>query len=50
MPPAPAALPVPPLPGDKVDLLARLTDGLDAPGPWGLSGYAARPAAAEPQA
>ena len=58
MPPAPAALPVPPLPGDKVDLLARLTDGLDAPGLWWLSGYAAglaarpgaRPAAAEPQA
>ncbi|HEU0151810.1 MAG TPA: assimilatory sulfite reductase (NADPH) flavoprotein subunit [Arenimonas sp.] len=41
MPPAPAALPVPPLPGDKVDLLARLTDGLDAPGLWWLSGYAA---------
>ena len=58
MPPAPAALPVPPLPGDKVDLLARLTEGLDAPGLWWLSGYAAglaarpgaRPAAAEPQA
>ena len=30
MPPAPAALPVPPLPEDKVDLLARLTEGLDA--------------------
>jgi len=41
MPPAPAALPVPPLPGDKVDLLARLTEGLDAPGLWWLSGYAA---------
>lgn len=58
MPPAPAALPVPPLPGDKVDLLARLTDGLDAPGLWWLSGYAAglaarpgdRPAAAVPAA
>ena len=58
MPPAPAALPVPPLPGDKVDLLARLTEGLDAPGLWWLSGYAAglaarpgaRSAAAEPQA
>ncbi len=54
MPPAPATLPVPPLPEDKVDLLARLTDGLDAPGLWWLSGYAAglaarpgaRPAAA----
>ena len=58
MPPALAALPVPPLPGDKVDLLARLTDGLDAPGLWWLSGYAAGlaarpgagPAAAAPQA
>ena len=54
MPPATATLPVPPLPEDKVDLLARLTDGLDAPGLWWLSGYAAglaarpgaRPAAA----
>lgn len=54
MPPAPSTLPVPPLPEDKVDLLARLTDGLDAPGLWWLSGYAAglaarpgaRPAAA----
>ncbi len=54
MPPAPATLPAPPLPEDKVDLLARLTDGLDAPGLWWLSGYAAglaarpgaRPAAA----
>ena len=54
MPPAPATLPVPPLPEDKVDLLARLTEGLDAPGLWWLSGYAAglaarpgaRPAAA----
>ena len=54
MPPAAAHLPVPPLPEDKVDLLARLTDGLDAPGLWWLSGYAAglaarpgaRPAAA----
>lgn len=54
MPPAAATLPVPPLPEDKVDLLARLTDGLDAPGLWWLSGYAAglaarpgaRPAAA----
>ncbi len=59
MPPAAATLPVPPLPEDKVDLLARLTDGLDAPGLWWLSGYAAglaarpgaRPAAAaEPAA
>ena len=41
MPPAPASLPVPPLPEDKVDLLARLTDGLDAPGLWWVSGYAA---------
>jgi sulfite reductase (NADPH) flavoprotein alpha-component len=42
MPPAaPAALPAPPLPEDKVDLLARLTEGLDAPGLWWLSGYAA---------
>jgi sulfite reductase (NADPH) flavoprotein alpha-component len=41
MPPAAAPLPVPPLPEDKVDLLARLTDGLDAPGLWWLSGYAA---------
>ncbi len=41
MPPAAATLPVPPLPEDKVDLLARLTDGLDAPGLWWLSGYAA---------
>jgi sulfite reductase (NADPH) flavoprotein alpha-component len=54
MPPASATLPVPPLPEDKVDLLARLTEGLDAPGLWWLSGYAAglaarpgaRPAAA----
>ncbi|MFY2763375.1 assimilatory sulfite reductase (NADPH) flavoprotein subunit [Arenimonas sp. MALMAid1274] len=58
MPAAPVALPVPPLPEDKVDLLARLTEGLDAPGLWWLSGYAAglaarpgvRPAAAEPAA
>ena len=54
MPPAVATLPVPPLPEEKVDLLARLTEGLDAPGLWWLSGYAAglaarpgaRPAAA----
>ncbi|MBW8367003.1 MAG: sulfite reductase flavoprotein subunit alpha, partial [Arenimonas sp.] len=54
MPPVVASLPVPPLPQDRVDLLARLTDGLDAPGLWWLSGYAAglaarpgmRPAAA----
>lgn len=54
MPPAVATLPVPPLPEDKVDLLARLTEGLDASGLWWLSGYAAglaarpgaRPAAA----
>lgn len=42
-------LPLSPLPEDKVDLLARLTEGLDAPGLWWLSGYAAglagRPAA-----
>ena len=30
-----------PLSTDKVDLLARLTDGLDASGLWWLSGYAA---------
>ncbi len=41
MSPALSALPVPPLPEDKVDLLARLTEGLDAPGLWWLSGYAA---------
>ena len=41
MPSAPAGLPVPPLPENKVDLLARLTEGLDAPGLWWLSGYAA---------
>ena len=41
MPPAPAALPVPPLPEDRIDLLARLTEGLDAPGLWWLSGYTA---------
>jgi len=54
MPPATATLSATPLPGDKVDLLARLTDGLDVPGLWWLSGYAAglaarpgaRPAAA----
>ena len=54
MPPAAATLPAPPLPEDKVDLLARLTEGLDAPGLWWVSGYAAglaarpgaRPAAA----
>ncbi|TNJ33826.1 assimilatory sulfite reductase (NADPH) flavoprotein subunit [Arenimonas terrae] len=54
MPSAPAVLPVPPLPEDRIDLLARLTEGLDAPGLWWLSGYAAglaarpgqRPAAA----
>lgn len=54
MPPATATLSALPLSEDKVDLLARLTDGLDAPGLWWLSGYAAglaarpgaRPAAA----
>ena len=30
-----------PLSTDKADLLARLTDGLDAPGLWWLSGYVA---------
>ncbi|MBP6597456.1 MAG: flavodoxin domain-containing protein, partial [Arenimonas sp.] len=49
MSPALSALPLPPLPEAKVDLLARLTDGLDAPALWWLSGYAAglaeRPAA-----
>ena len=51
---APATLPVPPLPEDRFDLLARLTEGLDGPGLWWLSGYTAglaaragnRPAAA----
>ncbi len=41
-----------PLPADKADLLARLTEGLDTPRLWWLSGYAAglaeRPAHAIP--
>jgi sulfite reductase (NADPH) flavoprotein alpha-component len=41
MSPALSTLPLTPLPQDKVDLLARLTEGLDAPGLWWLSGYAA---------
>lgn len=48
----PATLPAPPLSEDKLGLLARLTEGLDAPGLWWLSGYAAgladRPAARAP--
>jgi sulfite reductase (NADPH) flavoprotein alpha-component len=48
-----AVVPSPiPLPADKADLLARLTDGLDTPRLWWLSGYAAglaeRPAQAAP--
>jgi sulfite reductase (NADPH) flavoprotein alpha-component len=41
MPPAPALSTWNPLPEGKSALLGQLTDGLDAPGLWWLSGYAA---------
>jgi sulfite reductase (NADPH) flavoprotein alpha-component len=37
----PAQLPLPPFPEGKAPLLSQLTDGLDAPSLWWLSGYAA---------
>jgi len=39
--PAPATLPTSPLPDDRLALLGRLTDGLDAARLWWLSGYTA---------